>query len=194
MRKVIGIHGRARSGKDSVGRIIVSEFGGYTYAFADPFKDMLACIGVDLHQPFWDSRKEVPIPEFGPEVTPRMLMQTLGTEWGRKMISENLWVVVADRNLQRIGDGMIVTDVRFENEAAWVRACGGFIIHVERPEVTVVRPHSSEFGIQFAKEHDSFIANDGTLDDLKHKVITVMLSHGYQTRDLFYPEDPRRLY
>lgn len=161
---LIGIAGRARSGKDTVANFIIAAIGGYRYSFADPIRAMLAPLGVDMNDPYWQARKEQVIPALG--VSPRRMMQTLGTEWGRNLINPDLWLVMAHQRLLRNGPGMVISDVRFENEAAWIRKHGGRIIHVIRPEAKAVEAHASEDGIEML-DTDAQLFNSGTLEELQ---------------------------
>ena len=166
---VIGLHGRARSGKDTVANFILSHRGGYVYSFADPIRAMLVPLGIDMSDPYWQANKEAIIPALG--ASPRRLMQTLGTEWGRQLINPELWLIFAKQVLINYGPGMVVADVRFENEAAWVRAQGGRVIHIERPNTVGVEAHVSEAGIEFKGEEGDFkIINGGSLEDLQQTI------------------------
>lgn len=166
---IIGIHSKARSGKDTIANFILALRGGYIYSFADPIRAMIAAIGIDMRDPYWQEHKEDLIPALG--VSPRRLMQTLGTEWGRNLINPNIWIIMATQNLLRFGNGMIIPDVRFENEADWVRSNGGVLIHVERPNAPKIEAHDSEKGVEFRADlGDLKIVNSGTLEDLHEKV------------------------
>ena len=173
---LIGLAGRARSGKDTVAGFILAATGGYRYSFADPIRAMLKAIGVDLDDPYWLERKEDPIPILG--ASPRRLMQTLGTEWGRQQIHPNIWLLLAQQQLVIRGPGMVVTDIRFENEADWVRERGGKIIHVIRDDAPLVQTHSSEIGVARGK-YDALLYNTGTLAELQ--LATQELLRVYQT-------------
>lgn len=164
---LIGIAGRARSGKDTVANFIVAAIGGYRYSFADPIRAMLVPLGIDMADPYWQARKEEPIPALG--VSPRYLMQTLGTEWGRQLINPDLWLIMAHQRLLQNGPGMVISDVRFENEAAWIRRHGGRIIHVFRPDAKAVEAHASEDGIEL-QDTDVRLFNSGTLEELQLSV------------------------
>lgn len=160
---IIGIAGRALTGKDTIASLIITAIGGYRYSFADPIRAMLKPLGIDMDDLYWQAHKEATIPSLG--VSPRRMMQTLGTDWGRCMINANLWTELAARRLFQNGTGMVIPDVRFENEATWVREQGGLIIHVTRPAANAVENHVSEDGINVLPE-DMQVVNDGTLDDL----------------------------
>jgi hypothetical protein len=164
---IIGIAGPARSGKDTVAEFIIAAIGGYKYSFADPIRAMLVPLGIDMNDPYWQARKEDIIPALG--VSPRRMMQTLGTEWGRTLINGDLWLLMAQQRLINHGPGMVVSDVRFENEAAWVRRHGGQIIHVIRPGLKGVEAHTSESGISL-EPGDAQLFNTGTLEELQHSV------------------------
>ena len=165
---VIGLTGKARSGKDTVANFIVASVGGYQYAFADPLRNMLAAgFGINMMDPYWATRKEEVIPALGK--SPRQLMQTLGTEWGRQCVGENVWVVLAKAKLLEKGAGMVISDVRFENEAAWVRRIGGRVLHVRRETNVEVSPHASEGGVAMG-EGDAIIHNNSTVEELQNQV------------------------
>lgn len=171
---LIGIAGRARSGKDTVASFIIAAVGGYKYSFADPIRSMLVPLGVDMDHPYWKSRKEEIIPALG--VSPRQMMQTLGTEWGRTLINPDLWMLLAQQRLLRSGPGMVISDVRFENEAAWIRKHGGRIIHVVRPDAQAIEQHVSEDGIEVL-DSDAQLFNSGTLEELQISVRELLRVH-----------------
>lgn len=121
--RLIGIAGQARAGKDTLCSYMLDNLDGVWLrsSFADPIKEMLRAIGVDCS----DDKKAVVSDDYG--VTPRHMMQTLGTEWGRQTIDNDIWVKAFAR--LNAGKCVIVPDVRFENEAALVRE-HGVLIHL----------------------------------------------------------------
>ena len=163
---IIGIAGRARAGKSTAAELLLRMGAGkYLYGFADPLRAMLkAGLGIDLDNPYWQMRKEDPLPEFGGH-SPRSLLQSLGTEWGRQMVDANLWLTLAGRALLQRGPGMIVADCRFDNEAVWIRAQGGVVLHLERGAAPKVRDHASEAGVQ-RLPGDLHLFNEASLDSL----------------------------
>lgn len=149
-RKIlIGMSGAIGSGKSTLGRMVAGILELETYGFADPLK--AAVNGIFG----WDDRhangelKEVVDPFW--LVTPRRAYQTLGTDWGREMMREDIWLRRAEMVLNT-KSGLVITDVRFPNEAEWVRAQGGLIVHVRRaghiaPAKAV--GHASESGFTY---------------------------------------------
>ncbi len=172
---IIGIAGHARAGKDTVAYFIQEEYRAITYAFAEPLKAMLRVIGLD-DQDLTGWRKDENNYDF--HTTPRHMMQTLGTEWGRDSINEDIWVIVAAKRIQRLCHAqpdatIIITDVRFENEADFVRR-HGFLIHVERPIQRIDgSTHRSENPIRINEAEDSVIVNDGDLEQLREEALRI---------------------
>ena len=172
MTFLIGLAGQAGTGKDTV-RAMLEEQGFTGLAFADPIRTMirelLTSNGIDDR--FMDDRafKETVIHELG--VSYRQMAQDLG-DWGRNM-HPDFWVRIAAAFMDdRIDDGdthFVISDVRFLNEAEWVRERGGVIWRVNRAAATPVRPHVSEAEL-WHFDHDWVIHNDGSLDELREVV------------------------
>jgi len=167
---IIGIAGKARSGKDTAAEFLMTRgVCKYRYAFADPIRAMLkAGFGIDMSDPAWLARKEAPIARIGK--SPRKMMQTLGTEWGRELVNRDVWIIAAQMQLERHGKGMLISDVRFDNEAHWIRLNGGLVIHLSRPTGAPVAPHASEGGIGFETE-DVEVLNDGDIETLHNRLL-----------------------
>lgn len=166
MTKIIGLTGPAGSGKDTIADWLESTHGFERLALADPIRLGLQNM-LDLsYTVFRPGIKEQVIPWLGR--SPRELMQTLGTEWGRHMVRRDLWLRVAERTVAAAAaaqNPIVITDIRFEDEAAWLRGLGGAIWHVNRPGVAEVRGHVSEAGVACG-ERDVTIYNDGSIEYL----------------------------
>lgn len=171
---VVGIAGKARTGKDTIAALLL-ELGtaSYRYAFADPIRAMLqAGLRIDMDADDWQVRKERTVAWLG--VTPRRLMQTLGTEWGRQLINPDIWVNEAQLQWMERGPGMAISDVRFDNEADWIRRIGGKIVHVRRHAAPLAEAHSSEDGITVAPA-DILLDNSGTVAELRARLIELFI-------------------
>jgi hypothetical protein len=152
--------------------------GGYKrLSFADPLRkfsaQILSSIGYDGVACLRDN-KEDKIVELG--VSPRQMMQTLGTEWGRSCIHPDLWVMVASwaaiKQLKS-GRNVVFDDVRFPNEAEMIRRLGGELWLVDRPGVVYEGGHSSEGALRDIVP-DAVINNSGNLEQLR-EVVTGLL-------------------
>ena len=182
--RIIAITGLAGHGKDTVGTFL-NLIGFQQYAFADSLKEDLlklnpyaglsktgmVRLGQIVQTVGWTEAKK------NPEV--RRLLQVYGTEVIRHSFDQNVWV---DRLSTKIFKAksrkVVITDLRFVNEARWVHdTMGGEIWRVVRPMQDVDMPmddrakiHSSEMEIA-AIHADIEIANTGTLEDLKREVL-----------------------
>lgn len=103
--------------------------------------------------------------------SPRFAMQTLGTEWGRKIIGENIWL---DACLARADqfERVVFTDARFTNEIEAIKKNGGDIIRITRPG-TETDEHESERLIE-ALPVDFDIINDSTIEELHTQVLEIV--------------------
>ena len=166
---LIGLAGLARSGKTTAANHLANIHGFQAYAFADPLRDGLMNILNLSPCDFDGDGKEKPIDWLGR--SPRELMQSLGTDWGRNMVHPELWLLLAEQNLEFLSQtqdnatGFVISDLRFENEADFVRKRGGIVLHILRPDAAEVNPHISESGIGI-QDNDLVLHNDGALDDL----------------------------
>lgn len=163
--KVIGLCGPARSGKDTAADYLLKHLPhGWTKAsFADPIKQMARGLGLTHDQLFGDL-KDVDAPALG--CTPRKILQTLGTEWGRELIHPDIWVRAMVLKLQCLSDGgFVMPDVRFENEAKFVRE-HGVLIHITGRfdnGDSQVEQHISEAGIKL-EPGDIPARNEGSIE------------------------------
>lgn len=178
---IIGITGKAGSGKDTVGEILKEKHDFATTSFAWPIKKMVTGLfGFDVDK--WDDRewRETEQEVWG--CTPRHLAQTLGTEWGRQRISDTLWLDLALKRIEEEEFPFVaITDVRFHNEADRLREYSyGHIIHVHRADLgaesgdKINRRHASEQGIGNPNTNDFHINNFGTIEDLEEQVTQVL--------------------
>ena len=118
--------------------------------------------------------------KLNPEV--RRLLQALGTEVGRDMFGESLWVDIMLKeahDLRSQGRAVAVTGIRFANELDAIRTARGLLVWVSRPGLDPVNAHVSDNGLT-ENDFDLTVINDGTVDDLRSKVAALVrtLSNG----------------
>ncbi|SFK75318.1 Dephospho-CoA kinase [Nitrosomonas aestuarii] len=170
--KLIGLTGAAGCGKNTVADYLSNHHGYLQMSFAERLKASLSAM-LDIPAYKFEHRtfKETVLPRIGK--TPREMLQTLGTEYGRDMVNPDLWVILLHEKILKQADrdpnrSIVITDVRFENEASYIRSSGGTIWHIERPNNPhrISSNHESEKPVS-RRDGDCMIMNDGTLEDLR---------------------------
>lgn len=171
---IIGLSGYCRSGKDTVAGMLVGLHGYEGRAFASPIREALLTLNPILES---GHRINEIVQDYGWEVAKaklevRRLLQVLGTEVGRNMFGQDFWVDQAIKGLFK-EDYIVFTDCRFPNEAEAIRNLGGEVWRIIRPGVDAINAHPSEHALaDYA--FDRTIINDGSLDDLKVKVLEIV--------------------
>lgn len=169
MIDLIGLHGLPRSGKDSVASILTINRNYRRLSFADPLKEAASVL---LNRPLDHCHgrgfdREAAMPEWG--FSMRWFLQRLGTECMRQQISDDFWIRRMRSTVDLLDDQgfhkLVVTDVRFPNEANFVRLMGGRMVEVTRPG-TESNGHISDQHIAC----DFTISNDSSMDALASKV------------------------
>jgi dephospho-CoA kinase len=176
---VIGLTGYAQAGKDTVGSILV-ERGYKRLSFADNVREAIWRLNpaIDMGESEYGTQyKAVRLQELvewigwerakteSREV--RRLLQVMGTEVGREMFGETAWIDMVARQVSQ-HEKVVITDVRFPNEAAFVRSVGGRVIRIERLGNRPVNQHASE---KLDFRVDMIIPNNGTIEDLAKDII-----------------------
>jgi len=111
----------------------------------------------------------------------REVYQSLGTDWGRTMVGQDIWILAGRARIDTLlGDvesdiirGIVIDDIRFDNEAELVRNMGGVVIEITRSSVPQM-DHASEAGISRDLIDFSF-ANEGDILTLQHQVRDYLL-------------------
>ena len=177
--RIIGLAGRKGSGKTTAARALADHAATLVAPlnFADPLKRMLR-VFLTAEQTDGD-QKEQPI-DWLDGVTPRRLMQTLGTEWGRDTVHPDFWIRLWERQAADLlswpNAVVVVADVRFPNEVAAVRRLGGKVIWIDRA-VAAADQHVSERQLE-ATDCDGFLRNGSTVDSLAREVVHMAQAWG----------------
>jgi hypothetical protein len=139
---IIGLVGFIGSGKGTVGEYLHME-GYHQASFAGALKDTASTMfGWDRALLEGDSKESRAFREqkdnwwstrFGYDFTPRLALQLLGTEAGRNVFHQDLWIYSLEKRIEKFND-VVLTDTRFPNEIEFIRKLGGVIIQVERGE------------------------------------------------------------
>lgn len=175
---LIGICGAAGSGKDAIADTLVNDYGYIRNKFADPLYEMVSAMtGYTVSQLQDRALKEKPISWLDGK-TPRQLLQTLGTDWGRELICSDVWIRSVEKRVRLALEDdrySVITDLRFDNEAEWVHRMGGEVWRVVRdvPDAVACKSeHSSEAGVSDDLV-DRTIPNNRGIEDLSHHVALI---------------------
>ena len=144
---IIGIVGFAGSGKGTVSDILVEHHDFTKLSFADAVKDATSAIfgwsrhllegDTDESREFRETKDDFWSARFGYDVTPRYMLQLMGTEAGREVFNQDLWIHTVERRIRHkqeweFEDNFVIPDVRFVNEIQAIRKWGGVVIRVVR--------------------------------------------------------------
>lgn len=143
---LLGLVGPKGVGKDTSADYLVEKYSFTKVAFADPLKKCCQTL-FDLPDNYFNEQalKETSVEPWG--ISPRKMMQTFGTDMVRSHLGDDFWLRHMEKRLN--GDlttcNVVVTDIRFRNEAEFVRARGGYLVRVVKtPNDCSVDQHPSE--------------------------------------------------
>ena len=174
--EIIGLMGHQGVGKNFIADLLLKNLpikNTIIIAFADHFKvDCICKHNCDYNKVFGEKDYET-----------RRLLQKAGTEEGRDKFGDNIWINVVETWIKLLNERgverFIISDVRFVNEAQWVKKMNGILIKIDAPKrfkkrleketnnnkelIEKIKNHRSEIMIDEYKEYDILIKND--LDD-----------------------------
>jgi hypothetical protein len=196
---LLGLVGRKGSGKDTVGDYLVARHGFVRAAFADPVKWVARDLWPHLTvEQCWGPIEVKEAMDTTLGVSPRWLLQRIGTEVGRNgdlatfagfgisparmqealdrhgvVPGPSAWVDALFR-VPRAADA-VITDVRFPNEAEAIRARHGWVLKLLRPDfdTRIGNDHPSEREVD-ACTFDYLVRNDRDVPALHAKVRRIL--------------------
>ena len=180
--KLIALNGAIGSGKDTVAEYLGIYFDYSILGFSDVIYESLYRLNpavllgtgrAEHLQRIVDSYGWDHVKRRYPAV--RAMLRTQGTENGRNIHGDDCWLKVSQRRMEQSGKPRFVfRDLRFPNEADFIRSLGGQIWRIEgrvSEEVGNLPEHVSE---QHIIEPDRVLVNDGTVARLYHRVNSLM--------------------
>ena len=181
---LIGICGRKRHGKDTLGDYLVEHYGYTKIGFADAVKEACRCIFGFNNDQLYGDLKEVDDKFWGS--SPRKVLQYVASDLFRDQvgnvlpeIKDNIWIkVVENKILQNPDKKYVITDIRFANELEFIKNRGGLSIKVKRDTIKSTDSHISESFID-ELETDCVIKNNGTLEQLYDKLTNILIHKQY---------------
>tara|TARA_B100001939_G_C16847882_1_gene576047 strand:+ start:369 stop:998 length:630 start_codon:yes stop_codon:yes gene_type:complete len=194
---IIGLSGTIGCGKDTVADYLVNIHGFKREAFANSLKEAMSVIfgwewallegrskesrvWREQVDPWWAKRLNMP------ELTPRWVLQYVGTEVIRQNFADDMWIASLENRLRQRTDNVVITDVRFVNEIKMLKSLGAQCVEVKRGQqpdyyeiarlanagdvnaqqkLVDMNVHKSETN-WIGSEFDHVLDNNGSFDDL----------------------------
>lgn len=138
---IIGICGFANSGKDTIANILIEKYDFHKLSFASILKDIVSKIfdwdrklleGDTKESREWrETKDEWWSIKLGKEITPRWVLQNIGTDIMRNNFHQNIWILALEKQLDKY-DKVVITDCRFPNEIEMIKTKGGIMVNVTR--------------------------------------------------------------
>lgn len=204
---IICVSGLIASGKDTIADYLVQQHGFQRGSFAATLKDAVASIfgwpremlegrtsesraWREVTDAWWANRLQIP------NLTPRWVLQNMGTDVLRKFFHDDIWIASLEYKLQNTTSDIVISDCRFPNEITALRKLGAIIIRVKRGEdpiwfTTAQQIHQSTATMAELYPHihvseygwantsfDAILDNTGTLDSLYASVDHILTSTG----------------
>ena len=189
---LIAVCGLKGSGKDTVGDYLVNTHGFIRLHFADTLKDIMSIMfgwrrdllegSTPESREFREQKDEWWSNKLEREVTPRIMLQQMGTELFRNHFHKDIWRLIIEKKINdHKGKHIVITDCRFQNEVEMVRLYGCKLIFVYRDLPDWFLPykqyigsvpehiHTSEYD-WIRNDFDCEINNNGTYDILYNKI------------------------
>jgi hypothetical protein len=198
---LISVCGFIGSGKDTVAEYLVNQHSFKKESFANPLKDVLAAeFGWDRAllegntpqsrawretvDPWWADRLNVA------NISPRYMMQYLGTEIFRNQFHNDIWTVSLAKRIEQSQGKLVISDSRFPNEIAMLKQQGFKFLRIKKgpdPDwfdtatqasagCAIAASNLEELGIHSSEwswlntKFDYVIENNGTLSQLYEKI------------------------
>lgn len=180
---VVGLAGKAGSGKDFIGHSIILPQGFFPWAFAWPLKTGMIGKLMGSYQDFFIDKP----------IEKRKLMQAEGTERGRNVHGEQLWTETTLAWLTVLNESLgltqfVITDARFPNEIEFIKSLGGRVYYIHAPDRTqdVATPmdaesrrHASETSLDLFAGFDGVIDNSRTRTDVQEQTLALLIRDGF---------------
>lgn len=176
---IIGISGFIGSGKDTLANILISDYNYVKLSFSSILKDIISILFSwdrnllegdttesrefrEKIDEYWSNALKTPI-------TPRYVMQNIGTELFRNHFNEDIWIHALYKKIINLDNkNIVITDIRFPNEHEMVKKLNGITIKINR-KICKVGTHKSETE-WLSCAYDYEINNDSDITYLKKNI------------------------
>ena len=172
--ELIGLLGHQGVGKNYLAEEVLPKVlpkkNTVVLAFADHFKvDCICKHNADYNKVFGEKDYET-----------RRLLQKVGTEEGRDKFGYDIWIRTLETWIKLLNsrgvERFIISDVRFQNEADWIKSLNGILIKIDAPirfnerlvretnndleKINEIKAHASEVNIDKISNYDLCVNNN----------------------------------
>jgi len=177
--QVVGISGKAETGKDYLRRTVFEAHGFRPWSLAWHFKIWLIGQGKATYEEVFETKP--------PHI--RELLQQEGTERGRNVFGEDIWCNTAAAWIDLLArewhvPGIVIPDVRFPNEVEMVHRLGGKVVRIRAPQrvetsrlSAEARGHFSETALDNYDNFDLYVDNDPGAPSLLEQCAPLLSYH-----------------
>lgn len=169
---VIGLTGKKGSGKSTVAEYLVKQYDFIEYSIARPLKEIARILCGFSNKQLYGALQDKETVDEKLGISPREFLQVFGTEICRDSlkrhfpslkINKTIWVHLLDEFLSKNrGKNIVISDVRFLDEAKEIEKHNGIILKITRPSLSETDNHASEnqsFNVYKTIENNSSIGN-----------------------------------
>lgn len=143
-KQLIFLRGLQGAGKSAAGNYLQDRYGFVQLSFASVLKDVVALMfrwdralleGIteesrvwrEQVDPWWAEKLQMP------QLTPRYILQTIGTDVFRTHFHRDFWLLTLERKIMQY-DRVVITDCRFRNEFNFLKNLGGICVWILRDQ------------------------------------------------------------
>jgi hypothetical protein len=187
MIPIIGLAGPIGSGKDTLA-LMLTKAGFRRLKFADPLYAMANALDPVIEPNMSHKAKDGYLLNNASLGTRRNFLEKGGTEFLRGMINDDFFRFYMLESIEQSiitapSLAIVISDVRFENEATMLRNRGGHIVHL-KPDWDCPRTgHVSDAGISF-KEGDSILGLTYGKPDKAYKQLLDIIKEEYASASI----------
>ena len=193
-KKLIGVLGKKKSGKDTCGNYLIENYKFKRYTFADPIKKITEVL-FDFNEDQLNGNECKDSLDFRWYITPRDAFQKIGTEFGQNMIyklfpklkqklgDEIIWIRLFKKWYEKNKTSdIVITDVRFPYEIEAIKSLGGIIVKIERDNL----PFDDHISERYIDDHIS----KRYIDDIDNNYLNIdnnyfNFDNNYKKEDLY---------
>ncbi len=175
---LIALLGFRGSGKSTIANYLIDNYNFTSLAFAEKLKQVVStAFDIDLDLLEGNSEESRVYRETTNEfwgMTPRQMLETVGTKLFRKGISEDFWVKIVEKRIQELlksEKNVVISDLRFVNEWEMLKKYNAKVIFVDNGNSVDAEYEIKSIQYDFKIENQG-ISKEQLFKEVENKIIT----------------------